>query len=58
MKFELLTTFFFFFKILTTLNIIDPGFHRDRGIILRQLAESNKFLARRLFGEETISQVN
>lgn len=38
------------------LNVIDPGYNRDRGVVLRHLSEATKLLYRKMFGSELISQ--
>ena len=43
-------------EILSVLNVIDPGYNRDRGVILRHLSEVSKLLWRRRFGEGQIAQ--
>ena len=43
-------------EVLAVLNIIDPGYNRDRGVILRHLSEVSKILSRKMFGLELISQ--
>lgn len=37
------------------LNIVDPGYNRDRGIILRHLSEVRKLKCRKLFQMEKMS---
>ena len=45
-----------FFQVLAVLNVIDPGYNRDRGVILRHLSEVNKILSRKMFGLDLITQ--
>ena len=35
--------------MLDVLNVIDPGYTRDRGVILRHLSEADKIIYRNMF---------
>ena len=37
------------FKVLSVLNIIDPGCNRERGVVLRHLSEVKKLRVRKMF---------
>ena len=36
-------------QVLDVLNVIDPGYTRDRGVILRHLSEADKIIYRNMF---------
>lgn len=41
-------------EVLSVLNVIDPGYSRDRGVVLRHLSEASKIIWRRMFQAEAI----
>ena len=41
--------------MLNVLNVIDPGYTRDRGVILRHLSEADKIIYRKMFQNGAMS---
>ena len=42
-------------QVLDVLNVIDPGYTRDRGVILRHLSEADKIIYRKMFQDGAMS---
>ncbi len=42
--------------VLSVLNVIEPGYNRDRGLMLRHLSEASKVQCRKMFQADLIRQ--